>query len=150
VRHVTLPADVRFRPRANIAAVVAGGVVGAVLRWTIGELMGTDALQWSTLLVNVAGSLILGWTAATLLGATRNGVPDQLPLVGLGAGFCGSFTTFSTFSVIVAEHIRAGSPGNAARYVLLTVALGIGAALIGRRIATSLPFAFGKASETNR
>jgi len=124
--------------------------VGAVLRWTIGELMGTNALQWSTLLVNVVGSFILGWTMATLLGAARNGVPDQLPLVGLGAGFCGSFTTFSTFSVIVAEHIRSDRPGSAAMYVVLTVSLGIGAVLIGRRIATSLPLSFGKASETNR
>jgi len=131
---VTLPANTPD-PRLRVAgAVVVGGVVGASLRWFIGEAMGAESPEWPTLLVNVVGSLLLGWVASALIDANRRGVRNHLPLAAAGSGFCGSFTTFSTFSVIVANHVRAGDHANAAIYVALTVALGLSAAQLGRTL----------------
>jgi len=149
VRQVTLLANGRSSARRTTSAVVVGGVLGACLRWGIGELFGADSLQWSTLLVNVLGSLVLGWTVSVLGMATRNGFGQHLSLAAVGAGFCGSFTTFSTFSVIVAEHLRSGSLGAAVGYVALTVVLGIVAALVGRRSSAILSSPFTSVSPKN-
>ena len=70
--------------------VGAGGVLGALSRYTVGLWMPGD--QWDTLAVNVAGSFALG--------ALTAGLADGATLMALfGVGFCGAFTTFSSFAV---------------------------------------------------
>lgn len=70
-----------------------GGALGAVLRHLVGEgaLRLGIAAPLATLAVNVAGSFLLGWLAAS-------GVERRLWVL-LGVGVLGGFTTFSTFSV---------------------------------------------------
>jgi CrcB protein len=75
--------------------VAAGGVAGAILRHLVGQALESGSFPLGTLVVNVVGSFVLG--AVTFLGAGD----DVLLLVGTGA--CGSFTTFSSFSVAVVE-----------------------------------------------
>ncbi|WP_435062343.1 fluoride efflux transporter CrcB [Halobaculum sp. EA56] len=71
--------------------VAAGGVIGAVLRHLVAEAVDGGDLPLGTLTVNVLGSFVLG--LVTFLGLGH----DALLLVGTGV--CGSFTTFSSFSV---------------------------------------------------
>lgn len=75
--------------------VFLGGGCGAVCRWSIGRLFPFDPLlgfPWATFTINVAGSFLLG-TIAILCKDRAAG------LALLGIGFCGGFTTFSTFSI---------------------------------------------------
>lgn len=75
--------------------VALGGIVGAILRHYVSQTVETGPVPLGTLTVNVIGSFVLGWV--TFLGL-RN---DALLLIGTGA--CGSFTTFSSFSVGVVQ-----------------------------------------------
>jgi CrcB protein len=71
--------------------VGTGGALGAVLRHLVGELVDVEGFPLGTATVNVVGTFVLGLV-------TFGGAGDgALLLVGVGA--CGSFTTFSSFSV---------------------------------------------------
>ncbi len=72
-----------------------GGAFGAVLRYTVGQLLRSWPFPWATLIVNVLGSFIL----AVVLLAMSN---DAVTLL-IGVGFCGAFTTFATFSYQTVE-----------------------------------------------
>ena len=80
----------------------------------------------STLLINVVGSIVLGFLTARVW-------PSAPPWLkaGLGPGLLGSFTTFSAFAVIV---VRFGFSMSSVLYVVLTVALGLVAAFAGLRL----------------
>lgn len=72
-----------------------GGAIGAVCRYLVGEVVPESVVPLDTLSVNVLGSFVLA--LITFVGAGS----DVLLLVGTGA--CGSFTTFSSFSVATVE-----------------------------------------------
>ena len=114
--------------RAAPSLVVAcGGVAGAAARWAIIDAVGYDGgFGWGLLGVNTAGSLLLG----VAVFATATSGRDWLRL-GLGVGFCGSFTTFSSFAVVAAELGRNGNWASAAAFVLLTVAAAVVALVAG-------------------
>lgn len=77
--------------------VAAGGLIGAVARHYVGEFVEREAEPFplGTLTVNVVGSFVLGLVSFLDPGS------DVLLFVGTGA--CGSFTTFSSFSVAVVQ-----------------------------------------------
>ena len=78
------------------AAFVAAGAVGAPLRYfvdTIIQERNEGAFPWGTLVVNASGSLLLGFVTGLAL---YHAFPDT-PRIVLGTGFCGAYTTFSTF-----------------------------------------------------
>lgn len=105
--------------------VAIGGVLGVLARWGVSRLtLHSDALIWSTVGINVLGSFLLGPLVAESW-FTRD-VRE-----GLGVGFSGGFTTFSTFSVQVVLEADAGEPGRALVYVLASVLGGIAAAAAG-------------------
>jgi fluoride exporter len=110
-----------------------GGVCGVMARYGIGKAtLHTDALLWSTVGINIAGSFLLG-----LLVAESWFSRDVRE--ALGVGFLGGFTTFSTFSVQVVLDVEAGEPWRAAGYLAASVFGGIAAAAcgfaLGRRLA---------------
>lgn len=114
--------------------VGVGGLLGVLARWGISRLtLHSEALIWSTAGINILGSFLLG-----LLVATQWSVGRDLR-EGLGVGFLGGFTTFSTFSVQVVLEVDSGEPGRALAYALTSVLGGIVAAAtgyaVGRRLA---------------
>ena len=113
--------------------VAGGGLLGVLARWGITRLtLHSEALLWSTVGINIVGSFLLG-----LLVAEEWFGRDLRE--GLGVGFLGGFTTFSTFSVQVVLDADAGEPGRAFGYLFASVAGGILAAAagyaLGRRLA---------------
>ena len=108
-----------------------GGGAGSAVRFLVTRaLQGKDltAFPTGTLVVNVAGSLLIG---ALLRAATGPGGLAEPTRVLLVAGFCGGFTTFSAFSIETLQLMHAGDWRKAALNVALSVALSIGAAALG-------------------
>jgi len=111
-------------------AVAVGGAVGAMARHGVGMFataLGGAALPWSTLAVNVCGSWALGlfmWLlpATAITPAVR---------VGLTIGFCGGFTTFSTFAQETVMLARAGDLPFALGYVGASVLFGVAGTMGG-------------------
>ena len=117
-------------------AVAAGGAVGAIGRALVTDVVGETDLEvlWATFVVNVVGSLILGYVAARHAGRSRSS-PFLIPFVGVGV--LGAFTTFSLFSAEVFELARSGDWFMAVAYPLASVGAGFLAALIGVRFGGS-------------
>jgi CrcB protein len=80
--------------------VGVGGVLGALARYEVGRLL-TDRLR-ATLAVNVLGSFALG-------GLLAGFAADATLLTLFGTGFCGAFTTFSSFAVETVELYENGA-----------------------------------------
>ena len=118
----------------NASFLVAfGGGAGAWLRYAVGAAlgrMGTQTAQfpWSTLAVNLFGSLLMGLLAGWL---TRHGSGGETWRLLLGVGVLGGFTTFSAFSLELALMIERGSMGAAATYVAVSVLAGVAALFAG-------------------
>jgi len=88
---------------------LAGGV-GAAARFVVDGLVRArlkTALPWGTILINVSGSLVLGFLAGLMM---RGQAPESLYLV-LGTGFLGGYTTFSTASLETIRLIQSGRTG---------------------------------------
>ncbi|RMI45651.1 fluoride efflux transporter CrcB [Streptomyces triticirhizae] len=113
--------------------VALGGAVGAPLRYAVDRGLRRwheGPFPWGTLLVNLAGSLVLGvLTGATLAGAAGEG----LGLL-LGTGFCGALTTYSTFSHETLRLAETGRWPAAFGNVLASVGGGLGAAYAGHAL----------------
>ncbi|MDO5697853.1 MAG: CrcB family protein [Dermatophilus congolensis] len=119
-----------------LAAVSAGGAVGAGARWSLGQAwpVHADAFPWSTLAINVAGCFAIGVLMVVVTRRSTH-LPYLRPF--LGVGVLGGFTTFSTFALEAFELTAAGLHVTAAAYLLLTPALAVGAALLGTRVTSA-------------
>jgi CrcB protein len=84
----------------SLLLVGAGGVLGALARFGVGSMIADG--RRSTLAVNLFGSFALGALTATL-------AADASLLTVFGTGFCGAFTTFSSFAVETVELYEAGA-----------------------------------------
>jgi len=117
-----------------LAAIGVGGTLGTLARYAFERSVVADpsGIPWATLSVNVIGSFVLG-VVVTLV--TERWPRDRYlrPLVAVG--FCGGFTTFSTFAVEIDQRIRHGHSGAAAAYLAASLLAGLGAALAGITLA---------------
>ncbi len=129
-RVVRLPRDIQLFPHERrfitgtaLLAVALGGIVGSAARWGAGELWPSDPDQWSwdILIVNVVGSLAIGFAARRLVIGT-------LSADFVITGVLGGFTTFSTFTVVLDDLVDAGRAGLALLYAAVTLVAGITAA----------------------
>lgn len=111
--------------------IALGGAAGSVGRALIG-LAFHARFPWATLIVNVAGSLFIGWIMSRF-GATEPAHSARL-LNLLAVGFCGGFTTFSTFSWQTLDQMLKGQWLAAAANVLLSVTLCLVAVWLGFRL----------------
>lgn len=120
-------------PTADLAAVAAGGAIGASLRAVAEETIGTaGGFPLATFLVNVVGAFCLG----LLLRLLVHGPPRPAALrLFAGVGVLGAFTTVSTFVVEADLLVRDGRLGLAVGYVAATLAAGLTASRLGMTIA---------------
>lgn len=119
---------------AALAAVFLGGAAGTELRWLVGQAVDpASAAAWSTWLVNVTGSLVIGWLTARWAGAGPSAVRRWWRLC-LVPGLLGGYTTYSAFALQTQSWVTAGQPGRGVAYALITVLAGALAALLGLRL----------------
>jgi CrcB protein len=108
--------------RRELAAIAAGGALGALLRVALVQLgAGGAAWPWPTFAANVLGAFLLGYFSTRL--------QDRLPLSAyrrplLGTGFCGALTTFSTLQVELLRMLDDERYQLAAAYAAASVAAG--------------------------
>ncbi|HQU45612.1 MAG TPA: fluoride efflux transporter CrcB [Pirellulales bacterium] len=116
----------------QIGLVALGSACGGLLRWGVGtgaaRLLGT-ALPYGTFIINLSGSLFLGWFLTLI--ADRMVLsqhpwlrPDDLRLM-IAVGFTGAYTTFSTFEWEAHGLLRDGETSTGTLYLLLSVVLGL-------------------------
>lgn len=118
-----------------LAVALAGGA-GSVLRYAIGLALQRAPLGFpvGTLVVNVIGSFLLGVFARWLSAPSF----DPAWRIALTVGFCGGFTTFSTFSAELVSMAQEGRMMRAAAYVLASLLLGVSATLLGLALGDRL------------
>ena len=109
--------------------VGAGGVLGALARFAVGSWV-TDRRR-DTLAVNIAGSFALGALTAGL-------AEDATVLTVFGTGFCGAFTTFSSFAVETVDLYESGARREAASNAALNLVGALLAVGLGGWLATAL------------
>jgi fluoride exporter len=123
----------------HVLLVAAGGAIGAALRH-LANLAGLRLLgpsfPWSTLFVNVAGSLLMGLLAGWL--ARRAGPASTELRLFLATGILGGFTTFSAFSLDIASLWERGELLPAAFYAAASVGLSVAALFFGLSIARAV------------
>lgn len=118
--------------------VALGSAVGGVARYLLGgwiqQRAGT-AFPIQTLLINVTGSFLLGFLQRYALDSA---VISPEVRTMLTIGFCGGYTTFSTFSFETVRMLEDGDWKRAALYMSLSVILSVGAVVLGISAAREL------------
>lgn len=117
----------------NYLLVGLGGFLGSIARYAISRYMieltnNGGKLPIATLIVNITGSFLIGMLITFFArGTTSNHYYYLLWVVG----FCGGFTTFSTFSLEVIYMLKESLFTHAITYIITSVILSCGAAWIG-------------------
>jgi fluoride exporter len=117
--------------------IALGGAVGSLLRYLIGgavQRSSASGFPIGTLFVNVVGCLLVGVFVRFLLNMQTS--PELRAL--LIVGFCGGFTTFSTFSYETVGLLQGGEYVRAATYMLGSVALCVTATFFGMAAAGAI------------
>lgn len=119
--------------RRELAAIFAGGLVGAAARAELGTVLASGGARWpwATFGVNIAGAFLLGYFVTRL--------QERLPLSAyrrpfLGTGICGALTTFSTMQVELLHMLDADRFQLALAYAVASVACGFAAVLVATNV----------------
>ncbi|MGJ9382757.1 fluoride efflux transporter CrcB [Salipaludibacillus sp. CF4.18] len=119
----------------NILLVALGGGLGASCRYLLGAWVKSHLKQRSIptamLMVNILGSLFLGLFFGGVYQEVPQIVYDDLPFLVFAVGFCGAFTTFSTFSVEAVTLLQKQKKREFITYVSLSIGGAMIAFLIG-------------------
>jgi CrcB protein len=123
----------------SIVLVGLGGGIGAVARFLLSSAVGrfwTAPFPLATLVVNILGSLLMG----LVIGGVTRALPQlaEEARLFLGVGVLGGFTTFSSFSLETVTLMERGLIGQAALYILLSVAVSVPALYLGLMITRGL------------
>jgi fluoride exporter len=117
----------------RVLLVAVGAAVGAPARYLTDRLIQArhdSVFPWGTFAVNVTGSFLLGLLAGL---SVRGAV-----MAGLGAGFCGALTTYSTFGYETLRLARDGARLYAAVNAVASILAGLGAAYCGVALGQAL------------
>tara|TARA_B100001146_G_C16108116_1_gene402403 strand:- start:649 stop:1020 length:372 start_codon:yes stop_codon:yes gene_type:complete len=114
----------------NLALVFIGGGTGSMARYLLGKLLNnsTTGIPYGTFLANILGSLLIG----LILGyfAKSENLSQETTLL-LATGFCGGFTTFSTFAYESHLFLKSGDFLSFAAYALASIVVGFAAVFLG-------------------
>ncbi|MEU0392658.1 fluoride efflux transporter CrcB [Streptomyces sp. NPDC006208] len=119
----------------TLLAVGAAAAVGAVARYVLAQYVqyrSPGGFPRGTWLINITGSFVLGLLVG--LGA-QHGLPEQVVTIA-GIGFCGAYTTFSTFSYEVTLLGQKGQTGKAVLYAASSLVVGLAAAAAGLAVGS--------------
>jgi fluoride exporter len=115
-----------------VGVILAGGV-GAVLRFLVDGAVARRAgksFPFGTLAVNISGAVLLGFVGALAL--------DRHAALIAGTAFVGSYTTFSTWMLETQRLGEERQVRNAAANIVVSIVLGIAAALFGQWVGGQL------------
>lgn len=113
--------------------IAAGGAVGSLARFGLAGLINESGHPWGTVTVNVLGSFILGMLVG--LWGVDHAADHQ---VAVTVGVLGGFTTFSTFALDTIRVWEEGQPALALGTVLVSVLVGIAAAVAGLALGRTM------------
>ena len=120
------------------SAIAVGAALGGVSRYylasSIQQRFGAS-FPWGTLVINITGSLLLGFIMRYALATP--GVSVEMRAL-LTTGFCGGYTTFSTFSYETAALLEDGQYQRAGAYALASVLVALAATFCGFMLAGQL------------
>ena len=114
----------------QLLLVFIGGGIGSVLRYIIGKALNSSqtGIPYGTFTANILGSLLIG----IILGlAAKNQALTQNHTLLLATGFCGGFTTFSTFAYENHVFLKAGDFTSFALYTIASFIIGFLAVFAG-------------------
>ena len=114
----------------SLLLVFFGGGFGSVLRYMIGKHLNSaeNGIPYGTFLANILGSLLIG----LILGfAAKNDSLTQNQTLLLATGFCGGFTTFSTFAYENHMFLKSGDFLSFAIYTIASFVIGFLAVFLG-------------------
>jgi CrcB protein len=114
----------------NILSLAAGGAIGCVLRYVLTKSIQSKvigAFPYGTLCVNIVGCLIIG----ILFGLAERANLSTGWRLFLATGICGSFTTFSAFSIESVAMMREGNFMLSFGYIILSIVFGLLATFAG-------------------
>lgn len=121
----------------TLLAIALAGIVGAPLRFIVDGFVQDrigQVFPWGTFVVNVSGSLLLGFLTGIAL---YHGLPE-VPKTFLATGFCGAYTTFSTFGYETLRLAEEDAGLVAGMNALGSLAAGLAAAAAGLGLAALL------------
>jgi CrcB protein len=122
---------------ATWTLLLVAGAIGAPVRYVLDGVV-TDrtggTFPWGTFVINVTGSFVLGF----LTGLALYHAYPAAPKLVLGTGFCGAYTTFSTFSFETVRLVEGGARRGALLYVLASLVTGLAAAGLGLAVAAAI------------
>jgi len=106
----------------NLIIVGAGGMIGTLLRFGVSQLVGKHGFPVATLLINIAGSFVIG----IVFGAGfKNPEFETHWKLFLATGICGGFTTFSAFSFECLQLLQQQRFIAAGAYIFLSIIMGL-------------------------
>jgi CrcB protein len=115
--------------------IFVGAGLGGLARYAVGGWVQATVgagFPWSTLLINVTGSILLTFLYGLLEGTAAS--PEWRAFLGIG--LCGGYTTFSTFSYETMRLLQDGEWERAGLYILGSVVLSLSGAVLGFRLAS--------------
>ena len=114
----------------NVLLVFVGGGVGSLIRYAVALAMKGCGCPWATFAVNILGCFVIGFVSALF---ARTGWNGSFRLM-LTVGFCGGFTTFSTFSNETYQMLVNSQWLPLVAYLASSIVLGLGAVALGYRL----------------
>lgn len=119
--------------------IMVGGALGTLLRYamSVWALPFSQNLPWGTIVINILGSFLIAFFGTLTLAGGRFPVSDNMRLFVM-VGFCGGYTTFSSFSLQTLDLMRAGALSRAAINIVASVILCLGAVALGHALASRL------------
>lgn len=122
---------------STVVIIMIGGALGTLARYLLSVLALpiSGSLPWGTILINIAGSFIIGFFGTLTLASGRFPLAEPVRLFVM-VGFCGGFTTFSSFSLQTLDLLRSGETLRATINIVASVALCVTAVAVGHAVAS--------------